>query len=380
MADISKISINGTTYDIKDTVARTNGGGAWGNITGTLSNQTDLQSALDGKVSTSGDNTLTGKLTFQNLQHDVNSTTLPSVNTYGNELYFKDIAGNNAGWITTAEYAEDGGLTLHMQVKREVNGVTCNGLLGVGLTSTGVETYTVHSPSAFRDTIDAVCKSGDTMTGNLSMIYPSTYNHQDNNIDPSTPPSGYLWDSVLILSDKNGNQHAYIRHTNNPSDQIGIQMEAMRTVNNSAIYNGVVFSIDANGNKIVNINAPEAWKSALGSAPWISRNTTKSIAVNGVSTSASAYLRREGNVVTFSFYGNINVTTANSYYNVGAIPSGYRPTNQIAFYASAYQSATLKGTGRFATVNDTHTLYFSSNVSGGPYTFGCCATWITADS
>ena len=380
MADISKININGVEYNIKDTVARASSGGTWGNISGTLSDQTDLQNALNGKVSTSDDNTLTGRLMFQNLGHDVNSTTLPSVNTYGNELYFKDIAGNNAGWITTAEYADDGNLTLHMQVRREVNGVTCNGLLGVGLTSTGIETYTVHSPSAFRDTIDAVCRSGDTMTGNLGMIYPSTYNHQDNNIDPSGSPSGYLWDSALILLDKNGNQHAYIRHTNNPSDQIGIQMEAMRTVNNSAIYNGVVFSIDASGNKIVDINAPDAWKTALGSAPWISRNTTLSLGVSGVTASGSAYLRRDGNVVTFAFYGNLTVTSANTYYNIATIPSGYRPANQLAFYGGAYSSATYKGLGRFAFVNNTTTLNFSSNISGGPYTYACSATWITTDS
>lgn len=36
------------------------GGGTWGTITGTLSNQTDLQAALDGKVSTSLSITITG--------------------------------------------------------------------------------------------------------------------------------------------------------------------------------------------------------------------------------------------------------------------------------------------------------------------------------
>lgn len=52
MADISKIKVNGTVYDIKDTTARASGG-AWGTIGGTLSNQTDLQTALDGKANAS---------------------------------------------------------------------------------------------------------------------------------------------------------------------------------------------------------------------------------------------------------------------------------------------------------------------------------------
>lgn len=39
------------------------GGGTWGSITGTLSSQTDLQTALDGKLNDTGD-TITGNLTF----------------------------------------------------------------------------------------------------------------------------------------------------------------------------------------------------------------------------------------------------------------------------------------------------------------------------
>jgi hypothetical protein len=41
----------------------TSGGGTWGSITGTLSNQTDLQSALDGKLSLSG-GTMSGEIIF----------------------------------------------------------------------------------------------------------------------------------------------------------------------------------------------------------------------------------------------------------------------------------------------------------------------------
>lgn len=41
--------------------ANDSGGSTWGTITGTLSNQTDLQSALDAKVNKSGD-TMTGDL------------------------------------------------------------------------------------------------------------------------------------------------------------------------------------------------------------------------------------------------------------------------------------------------------------------------------
>ena len=51
MADISKIKVNGTVYNIKDATARQNAG-IWGSITGTMSSQTDLQNALDAKANT----------------------------------------------------------------------------------------------------------------------------------------------------------------------------------------------------------------------------------------------------------------------------------------------------------------------------------------
>lgn len=57
MADISKVKIQNTEYNIKDANARSRldtleqgGSGTWGQITGTLSNQTDLQTALNAKV------------------------------------------------------------------------------------------------------------------------------------------------------------------------------------------------------------------------------------------------------------------------------------------------------------------------------------------
>jgi hypothetical protein len=46
------------------------GGGSWGSITGTLSDQTDLQTALDGKISDTGD-TITGNLTFSDVTEGV---------------------------------------------------------------------------------------------------------------------------------------------------------------------------------------------------------------------------------------------------------------------------------------------------------------------
>lgn len=51
----------------------TSGGGTWGSITGTLSDQTDLQTVLTGKFSTTG-GTLTGNLRFTDNTYDIGSS------------------------------------------------------------------------------------------------------------------------------------------------------------------------------------------------------------------------------------------------------------------------------------------------------------------
>lgn len=76
----ANIQINGTTISATDTtytagtgisidannvISNTQTSAEWGNISGTLSDQTDLQTALDGKVNDTGD-TMTGVLAFTN--------------------------------------------------------------------------------------------------------------------------------------------------------------------------------------------------------------------------------------------------------------------------------------------------------------------------
>jgi hypothetical protein len=58
------VKLSGTNYDT-GWATITSGGGTWGSITGTLSNQTDLQTALNGKLSLSG-GTVNGDVTFNN--------------------------------------------------------------------------------------------------------------------------------------------------------------------------------------------------------------------------------------------------------------------------------------------------------------------------
>lgn len=96
------ITINGTTYDLSANRTWTIGGGTWGSITGTLSDQTDLQSALDLKanddevVHLSGSETISGAKTFSStltgtiFQLQPNNTSGTNSNYIGQQMATND--------------------------------------------------------------------------------------------------------------------------------------------------------------------------------------------------------------------------------------------------------------------------------------------------
>ena len=90
---------------------------AWGSITGTLSNQTDLQSALDNKMSSDltdshifvGDATnkatdveMTGDVTIDNTGATTLANTAVTAGTYGDSTHYPTFTVNSKGLITSA--------------------------------------------------------------------------------------------------------------------------------------------------------------------------------------------------------------------------------------------------------------------------------------
>lgn len=152
MAEISKISINGTVYDLKDATARaSSGGGTWGSITGTLSNQTDLQTALNGKVSKTGD-VMTGALGIKHSNLDVNGAA-PASNSYGESIELKDANDYEIGRLQAAHYT-DGSVAVQLAVKRNVNNYDLNNVIELKINQNGDRAYYIHAPAAFRDAIE----------------------------------------------------------------------------------------------------------------------------------------------------------------------------------------------------------------------------------
>ncbi|CAB5217951.1 hypothetical protein UFOVP201_36 [uncultured Caudovirales phage] len=104
---VNSLNVNPTGITFPDSTvqvtAYTGGGGTWGSITGTLSNQTDLQSALDLKYSTSNPNGFIDQSTANYLYYGINNPDGFINQSTADGLYYG--IGNPSGFITSGDLA-----------------------------------------------------------------------------------------------------------------------------------------------------------------------------------------------------------------------------------------------------------------------------------
>jgi len=93
-------TINGDSVLGSGNLVVTGSGASWGSITGTLSSQTDLQTALDGKVNDTGNETIAGDKTFSGkliMSGDI--LTIKDYTTTDSYLSFEDATNSEIGGI-----------------------------------------------------------------------------------------------------------------------------------------------------------------------------------------------------------------------------------------------------------------------------------------
>jgi hypothetical protein len=150
------------------------GGGMWGSITGTLSDQTDLQTALDGKVNDTGD-TMTGDLLIDGREieakafiHNDSGISFREQNANGSFVWIK-------GDIGTGDIS--GYLRSQLQAFVSTSELISNGTFETGdftgWTQTGSPTVTNIDP--WKGTYSAKCTDADTIKQTITVVNGSYY-------------------------------------------------------------------------------------------------------------------------------------------------------------------------------------------------------------
>lgn len=110
-----------------------------------------------------------------------------------------------------------------------------------------------------------VSKSGDTMTGNLEIANTSPGEVLKNTAMDVTDSSYTQNNSIgCRLQDKNGKNVVIITDRYFANGSTGLWMTGWKNVNGSNISNSLGLYVDKNGNRVVDVSDPAAWRSALG--------------------------------------------------------------------------------------------------------------------
>lgn len=192
-------------------------------------------------------------------------------------------------------------------------------------------------------------KTGDTMTGNLTIsnISPGIYlNNTNYNVTATSYTQG---NSVgFRLRDVNSKNVAIITDRYVADGKTGLWLSGWKTVGGTDISNALSLLVDKNGNRVVEVNDPAAWRKALGLC--YAANDTMSVASSmamhgliGNAAATTAYF----DVVTEKSMENISTITVTTMSGYIAGPSGAvnNSTSATNFTASPYTiSCTKQGT------------------------------------
>lgn len=101
-----------------------------------------------------------------------------------------------------------------------------------------------------------VLKAGDTMTGALGI-------KNVNYAVGGTPPSSNSY-MPISFTDSADSTYAAVRGAIRPNGNVGLFMQALRTINGNSVANGYSMQISSSGDRSVAFDDPAIWRSALG--------------------------------------------------------------------------------------------------------------------
>ena len=251
-----------TTVDVDGTIHSTTSYVNWGNVLGTLSNQTDLQTALNGKVSTSG-STMSGQLIISGItgthlqlkDTNLDRDTTPGSNKVGDYIDLNDDSGDNIARMLAIN-TTSGENQMQIEVADADNSDKAR--MGVSIKQDGTNPYGFcPTPASNSDTNHIattewtrdilVQKAGDTMSGQLivSGIAGTHLQLRDTGLDRDTTPTGS--DKVgdfIDLDDASGDNVGRLLVANQTGGTNMIQIESVDGTGTNRSRLGASISVD----------------------------------------------------------------------------------------------------------------------------------------
>lgn len=209
-------------------------------------------------------------------------------------------------------------------------------------------------------------KTGDTMTGDLTILQSEPrFNLKDSEMDVTDVSPSQSNNILLCFRDKNNRIQSRIQGQFNTSGKSTLSIGPRRVVNGSEVGNYLDISVDVNGNRIIEVTSPAAWRNAIGLcyAANDTASINSSIVVPGVMNGSAL-------TIYFVFHTNksmenistVTVTTMTGYIvgPSGAVNGSATNTN---YTASPYSITCLKQDDHHVRIALTKSSAYT-NVSG----------------
>jgi len=230
------------------------GGGSatWGSIGGTLSNQTDLQNALDAKANSASLATVATSGSYNDL---LNKPTIPTVNNATLTIQ------KNGTTVNTFTANASSNVTANITVPTNTNELTNGAGFITGINSSDVTAALGYTPAndsnvvktSGAQTIAGVKTFTDSIkeqltTSNTSAQYPKPYQIKDTSLDLTVNPS-YLKSYDFIVFDKNNYEgcNLNLRYLTNGAATAQITAKTRNNDNSGYIQGSIGVTVNKDG-------------------------------------------------------------------------------------------------------------------------------------
>lgn len=216
-------------------------------------------------------------------------------------------------------------------------------------------------------------KTGDTMTGDLTILQsePRIY-LKDSEMDTTDVAPSQSNNILLVFRDKNNRIQSRIQGQFNTSGTSVLSFGPRRVVNGSEIGNYLDMSVDVNGNRIIEVTSPVAWRKALFLC--YAANDTMSVATSmtlhgiiGNAAATTAYF----DVVTEKSMENVSTVTVTTMSGYIAGPTGAvnNSTSSTNFTTSPYTISCIKQGTHHVRIGITKSSAFTNVVAYSNVTY-----------
>lgn len=209
------------------------------------------------------------------------------------------------------------------------------------------------------DVVDTI-SSGMTLKMNDKSVYV-----YDANMPASGTPTASVYGDGYYLYDAGDAQVGYLRGTHLVTDgRRGLQLEARRVVNGTTITHALNLLIDNNGNRVVDVHDPAAWRTALGETAWADLPLDSAVVAYDAD-STPRYKKIMGTLVTITGAVKPKASVASgATLVIGTLPTGFRPPRYVnCLCQGSGGSQWLLGVNEDGTVDCSRYRNGSSNTS-----------------